>query len=353
MGLGLTALILYVVGFPILTWALALIHRKVIVKRAEEKILRKRLSKKAPDPVGPKWWKRFRFTLGDKRQMIFALGKGGKKKKEEQAQGPGLQRRWIWWILWFAGLAVAAISLTGEWRMIFWSLLIYAFAFNFAVKSAHKVVKHQEYVVSRIYEIAQPKLGLPAQDPAGSHVTIKGWRDYTKPEGVEIDVPTNFSDSGEESFLKQFNQVFGRESAWVPDSVPPGKDADGNAIPGRPGWDYEEGKVSLRAVPPLPGRADWEAHYVLSPAIAWSFFPIALGVENGTTVTHPTTGVKENILGFDLSGQQGKAAKAAGEVMSTSIAKSPMVFIGGGTGGGKAMDINTRVAVIRKVPTTV
>jgi len=345
MGLGLTALILYVVGFPILTWALALIHRKVIVRRAEEKIQRKRLSKKAPDPVGPKWWKRFKFTLGDKRQFLFSFG----KKKEEKAKGPGLQRRWIWWGLWFAGLTVSAVTFTGDFRMIFWSLLVYTLAFNFAVKSAHKVVKHQEYVISRIYEIAQPKLGLPIQDPAVNHVRIKDWRDYTKPDKVEIDVPTNFSDSGEEGFLKQFNQVFGRESAWVPDSQPPKKGENGKPdTPGQPGWDYDKGLVTLRAVPPLPVNAKWEAHYVLSPAIAWSFFPIALGVEHGTTVTHPVTGVKENVLGFDLSGQQGQAAKEAKEEMSTKIAKSPMVFIGGGTGGGKALSVDEKVAVIRK-----
>lgn len=344
MGLGLTALILYVIGFPILTWLMALLHRKVIVRRAEEKIARKRLSKKAPDPVGPKWWKRFKFTLGDKRQFIFGSG----KKKEEQAQGPGLQRRLIWWILWFAGLGLAAVTFTGDFLWIAWSLLAYIFAFNFAVRSAHKVVKHQEYVISRIYEIAQPKLGLPMQDPAEAHVRIQKWRDYTKPESVEIDVPTNFSDAGEEGFLKQFNQVFGRETAWVPDSRPPSKDDKGNDVPGSPGWDYEEGKVTLRAVPPLPTRANWSAHYVLSPAIAWSFFPIALGVENGTTVTHPETGVKEHVLGFDLSGQQAKAAKAAGENMSTRITKSPMVLVGGGTGGGKAMAVGELAAVIRR-----
>lgn len=349
MGLGLTALILYVLGFPILTWVLALLHRRVIVKRAEEKIARKRLSKKPPEPVGPKWWKRFKFTLGDKRQMIFSLGKKADKKKQEEAKGPAVQRRWIWWGFWFLGLALSAITFGGDWKWMAWSLLVYIIAFNFAVKSAHKVVKHQEYVVSRIYDIAQPKLGLPIQDPAEMHVRIKSWRDYTKPEGVEIDVPTNFSDSGEEPFLKQFNQVFGRETAWVPDSNPPGKDEKGNDTPGSPGWDYEEGKVTLRSVPPLPNRAPWSAHYVLSEAIAWSFFPIALGVENGTTVTHPETGVREHVLGFDLSGQQGKAAKAAGEVMSTRITKSPMVLVGGGTGGGKAMDSNTPVAVIRKI----
>jgi len=344
MTLGLTALILYVIGFPILTWVLALIHKRVFVKRAEEKIIRKRIQgKKAPDPVGPKWWKRFRFTLGDKRQFIFAVG----KKKQEKAAGPGLQRRWIWWILWFAGLAAAAVTFTGDFRWIFWSLLVYFFAFNFAVKSANKIVKHQEKVISKIYEIAQPKLGLPLQDPATAHVRVQSWRDYLKPDKVEIDVPTNFSESGEESFLKQFNQVFGRESAWVPDNQPPKKDDKGNDIPGQPGWDYDEGRVTLRSVPPLPVRAKWEAHYVLSPAIAWSFFPIALGVENGTTLTHPETGVKENVLGFDLSGQQGKAAKAAGEEMSTRIAKSPMVFIGGGTGGGKAVSVDELVSVIR------
>ena len=345
MGLGLTALILYVIGFPILTWALALFHRKVIVRKAEEKIQRKRLSKKPPEPVGPRWWKRFRFTLGDKRQFIFAAG----KKKQEQAQGPGLQRRLIWWLLWGAGLVAAAVSLTGDFRWILWSLLIYIFAFNFAVRSAHKVVKHQEYVLNRMYEIAQPKLSLPIQDPAAAHVRVLEWRDYTKPDRVEIDVPSIFGESGEEGFLKQFNQVFGRESAWVPDSKAPKKDEKtGETAPGEPGWNYDKGIVTLRAVPPLPSRADWKAHYVLSPAIAWSFFPIALGVEHGTTLIHPETGVKENVLGFDLSGQQGKAAKEAGEEMSTKIAKSPMVFIGGGTGGGKAMSVDEKVAVIRR-----
>lgn len=348
MGLGLTAVILYAIGFPILTWVMALLHRRVIVRRAEEKIAKKRLSKKPPEPVGPKWWKRFKFTLGDKRQLIFSLGKKASKKKEEEAKGPGIQRRWVWWGLWFAGLGVSSTTFTGNPMGILWSLLVYIIAFNFAVKSAHKIVKHQEYVISRIYEIAQPKLGLPIQDPPGAHVNIKGWRDYTKPEGVEIDVPTNFSDSGEESFLKQFNQVFGRETAWVPDSKPPSKDDKGEDVPGQEGWDYEKGKVNLRSVPPLPLRAPWSAHYVLSPAIAWSFFPIALGVENGTTVTHPETGVKEHVLGFDLSGQQGKAAKAAGENMSTRITKSPMVLVGGGTGGGKAMGVDELVAVIRR-----
>lgn len=345
MTLGLVAMSLYVVGFPILTWLIALLHRKVIVRKAQEKILKKRLSKTPPDPIGPIWWKRFKFTLKDKRQFIFGSG----KKKEEKAEGAGLQRRLIWWLLWITGLAVSAVTLTGDFKWIGWSLLVYIFAFSFAVNSAHKIVKHQEYVISKIYEIAQPKLGLPMQDPPQKHVTITGWRDYTKPEGVEVSVPTNFSDSGEEGFLKQFNQVFGRETAWVPDSAPPSKDANGNDVPPRAGWDYEKGKVTLRSVPPLPTRAPWSAHYALSDAIAWSFFPIALGVENGTTVTHPETGVKEHVLGFDLSGKQGEAAAAAGEMMSPNITKTPMVLAAGGTGSGKALPVDSKVAVIRKI----
>lgn len=345
MTLGLTALILYVVGFPILTWSLALLHRKVIVRKAQEKIVKKRLAKEPPKPIGPKWWKRFKFTLKDKRQFIFGSG----KKKEEQAKGAGLERRLIWWILWFAGLGLSAVAFGGDWKWILWSLLVYIFAFNFAVVSSNKVVNQQEYVVSKIYEIAQPKLGLPIQDPPEKHVRIKKWREYVAPDSVEIDVPTNFSDAGEEGFLRQFNQVFGRETAWVPDSAPPSKDEKGNDVPPRLGWDYEEGKVTLRSVPPLPTRAPWSAHYVLSDSIAWSFFPIALGVENGTTVTHPETGVKEHVLGFDLSGQQGKAAAKAGESMSTSITKTPMVLVAGGTGSGKALPIDTKIAVIRKI----
>jgi len=338
MTLGVVALSIYVLGFPILTWALAFLYKRVIVRRAEEKILRKKLSKKPPQPVGPKWWKRFKFTLRDKRQLI--LGRG--KKKEEKASGFGIRRNLLWWILWLGGLGLAAASFTGQWSFIFWSLLAYVVAFSYAVQSAHKVVKKQEYVVGKIYEIAQPKLGLPNQDPAESHVRIIEWRDYVKPDKVEIDVPTNFSSDGEESFMKQFNQVFGRETAWVPDN---------KLDEGKMGWDYEEGKVTIRAVPPLPMRAPWAAHYVDNPAIAWSFFPIALGVENGTTLTHPETGEREYVLGFDLSGKQADAAKAAGEVMSTKITVSPMVLVGGGTGGGKSLPVAEKVAVIRKKST--
>lgn len=347
MTFGLVALIVYVAGFPILTWLIALLHKKVIVRKAEEKIQRKRLQKLPPNPIGPIWWKRFKFTLSDKRQFLFKAPskKKGKASKEEKSPPPGIQRRLLWWILWGVGLALAGLVFVLGGKMILWSFFMYCFAVGFAIKSSHSVVKHQEYVVKKIYEIAQPKLGLPLQDPAGQHVRIRSWRDYTKPEKVEITVPTNFSDSGEEAFLKQFNQVFGRESAWVPDMD--GKEVDGK-WEGPSGWDYEEGKVSLRSVPPLPKRAAWSAHYVLSPAIAWSFFPLALGVENGTTVTHPETGEKEHVLGFDLSGQQGKAAKAAGETMSNTITKSPMVLIGGGTGGGKSIKISEKVAVIRK-----
>ena len=56
----------------------------------------------------------------------------------------------------------------------------------------------------------------------------------------------------------------------------------------------------------------------------------------------------DDLLGFDLSGQQAKAAKAAGENMSTRITKSPMVLVGGGTGGGKAMAVGELTAVIRR-----
>ena len=248
MELGLIALIIYVVVFPILTWAIALFQKKVIVRKAEEKILRKKLQKDPPKPVGPRWWKRFKFTLSDKRQLSFSLSlKKGKEAKEEKTPPPGIQRRFVWWGLWFIGLIVAGSTFMVDWKMILWSLLVYLWAFGFAVKSAHKIIKHKEYVVTKIYEIAQPKLGLPLQESAERHVTINVWRDYTKPENVEITVPTNFSDSGEESFLKQFNQVFGRETAWVPDI---GKEGDRAQ-----GWDYEEGRVTLRSVPPLPKRA--------------------------------------------------------------------------------------------------
>ena len=64
--------------------------------------------------------------------------------------------------------------------------------------------------------------------------------------------------------------------------------------------------------------------------------------------TNPETGEIENVLGFDLSGEQGKVAKKAGYKMSPKITTSPMVFIGGGTGGGKSLTTDTIVSVFGK-----
>lgn len=172
-----------------------------------------------------------------------------------------------------------------------------------------------------MFEIAQSKMGLSSEFSENPQQAIRvlEWADPLKPNKVQFDVPTTFGQEGEEGFLRQFNQVFGNETAWVPFD---------DAENGVPGWNYEEGTATFRAVPPLPTMAPWDEHYVIGEGVAWSFFPIALGVENGVALPNPQTGEVENVLGFDLSGEQTKIGKKAGLTVGPEITTSPMCLTG-------------------------
>lgn len=337
----------YLLGYPLVIVAVAAFHKFVIVRKAQERILKKRLQKEPPSPIGPVWTKRLKFTLSDNRDFLFAFG----KNKEAKDNPPAIKRKLLFWVIWGTGLIVALSNFVFGWQAFVAAFVVFVCSFAFGVLSSKKILEAREKVVSRIYSIAQSYLSLPAGGNPGEYVTVLDWRDHLKPNKVRISFPITVSDSSAEPFLRQFNLVFGRETAWVPDVVlPTPKDPNNpksKEDPGNPGWDYENSVVTLKAVPPLPMRADWDEKYITNPAIAWSFFPVALGVENGTTLTSEK-GEKEHLLGFDLAGEQKSAAEKAGEVCSTHIVVSPMILVAGGTGGGKALDVKTPVAVIRK-----
>lgn len=330
----------YILGMPIILRLIAQVQKKLIVDRKVEKMSRnkgKTSQKDIPVPVWSVWKERISFALKDRR----TVRKARKPKAGKEPGSSGLTRRMLLIILWAVGLGITAVgafeklpTVSGIGILFFFVPVVYA------LESSKGVLEARKQVMTRMFEIARTKLGQSAEfeNNPGAVIRVTTWDDYIKPSAVEFDVPTAFNaEMGEESFLKQFNQIFGQERTWV---------AADNPETGAPGWNYETGVATFRAVPPLPRMAKWDAHYALDERVAWSFFPIALAVENGIELPNEETGEVENVLGFDLSGEQLKVAKKFGMKVSPNITTSPMVFVGGGTGGGKSLSAETLVKVV-------
>lgn len=319
----------YVVGMPLLLLAFTKAHKKLVVERAMLKAGKDRAAlKNVPEPLWPRMKERLDFTMKDTRPL-----KVGKK------EGAGPPHRMVYFGLLLAGLLVWTLTpLLGSPLFLLLGFLFFVAAMGFGVKASDDIIVTRANILRRMFEIGASKGVVSNEHSANPAAVIKilEWKDFVKPQKVEYQVRTEFGFAGEESFLQQFNQVFGNETAWVPSD---------DAETGAPGWNYDKGTVTLHAVPPLPTMAKWSEHYVLDPAIAWSFFPIALGVENGVELTNPETGQTEYVLGFDVAGEQAKVGKKAGVKVSPTITTSPMVFVGGGTGGGKSLATDTPLAI--------
>lgn len=327
MQLTLILAAIYIIVMPIIFRLVAFTHKKLVTQRAMQKAGNNRNQQaKVPKPIWGIWKERITFTMKDKRDAQI-----GKKQVN-------LQNRQMFFLIWGIGLATVVLGAFLEnWKIYVPSYFIFFFATGFGISASKDILEKREKMFRRMFEIAQSKMGLSSEFSENPQQAIRvlEWADPLKPNKVQFDVPTTFGQEGEEGFLRQFNQVFGNETAWVPFD---------DAENGVPGWNYEEGTATFRAVPPLPTMAPWDEHYVVGEGVAWSFFPIGLGVENGVSLPNPETGEVENVLGFDLSGEQVKVGKKAGLAVGPEITTSPMVFVGGGTGGGKSLSVETLIA---------
>lgn len=322
----------YVFVMPIFLWGLTFAHKKLMIERKMAKMPKNAQSKNLPSP----WWPLVKERLSFARQDVRPL-KLGKKQTEG-----GPQNRVVTLLLWSSGLvSFLLFGLMKDPKLLLVGFVLFFVCVGFALKTADTVIKARKKIVFRMFEVGKARLNLSAeyeQQPSAV-VRVTDWIDLIKPNKVEYDIPTNFSSDGEENFLKLFNQVFGQETAWVADNDE------------QPGWDYENGKGRFRAVPPLPQKAPWKEHYITHPGVAWSFFPIGLGVENGVQIPDPETGEIEYVIGFDVSGKQKDVGPKAGLKVSPRIDTAPQVLIGGGTGGGKALASDTPVRVyVKEVP---
>lgn len=330
MNMAIVIGLLYIVLMPILVRVFAIVQRKMVERKARKLKQKKKDTSNLSQPIWPKMRQRIMFAFKDSRSFSLKSGKPG--------TGP-IQNRFVLFAVYVAGLVVAVMgAITAHYEIMLLGFLLFFVALGFALIRSHDAIKARNLVIDRMFELAVQRLGQSRKYEGNplSVVKVMQWREYTKPQKVRFSVPTSFSAEGEEGFLRHYNQVFGQDVSWVPDN---------DLANGKLGWDYDQGTVTLRSVPPLPLKADWEEQYVLNPAIAWSFFPIAKGVSDGVEVTNQNTGEQEFLLGFDVSGDQAKVGKQHDVPVSQKIAMTPQVFIGGSTGGGKALDVDTPVWV--------
>lgn len=303
----------YILGMPLLLRLVCVGHTQFFIKRKQSKLPRNKLTQtNLPKPLWPKIKERVKFTLKDTRG--FQLGKP-KKSKEG-----GLTNKQAIFVFWFAGLIISlAIAYTGNWKLLLFMPILFMVPITYSLISASPVIKGREQLYVKMYEIGKSTLGISAEytDQPQAVIQVLEWREILKPNKVRFQIPTTFNADSSENFIRQFNQVFGTETTWVPFDDPETK---------KPGWNFAEGELTLKETPPLPQMAPWSEHYVLDPSVSWSFFPIALGVEDGIEVQNPKTGEMENVLGFDVSGTQPELSKKLGTYCSPTITTSPMAL---------------------------
>lgn len=316
----------YLLISPIALWGAARFQKWFRIDRVLQNSKGKISPDTLPKPAWGVWKQRIRFTVSDKRSIAI-----GKKTFN-------IQRRIFLLTIYVFGLVISVVgAFLSNWVIVVVGFFTFFVAAIFGIQSSKSLMSERERIMGRMLEVGKSKLGLPSTAAINVDVKVLDWQDFVNPQKVQYTVPTNFSATGADGFLQQFNQVFGNTQEWV------ASEADG-------GWDYDKGIVTLGAVPPLPTRANWSEHYVLSEGVADSFFPLGLSVIGGVEIPNPETGEVEHVLGYDVGGKQMAEGQKAGLVVDGSLgAASPMQLFAGATGSGKALSSDTPVAVYRLV----
>lgn len=331
------SVLLYLVGFPLLVYGFMLAYKELRVKRAmrknqERKPERRKDPEALPQPLGPSFKEHRKFAFKDTRGFQYS------KKKDPV----GITNRMVMLMVYIVGFVVALTGgIMGSFPVVALSALFFYGALFFGLLKARPVIAKRHNIIERQAKIVEANgLGVKTKKHAPSDsVTVTQWIDLVVPSEVEIHIPDDFKDAGQTEFMRHWNQVFGIKRSWV---------AKIDQETGEGGWDYENNKLTIYAVPPLPQLAKWDEHYVVNPNVAWSFFPLGIGVENGLELTNPETNEVEHVIGIDVNGAQASLNKETGTKMSQTISAAPHILVGGGTGGGKAMSADTEIVVFNE-----
>ena len=238
------------------------------------------------------------------------------------------------------GAVIAVLSaITGNWYFMLISILVAYGAVIFSYKTANPIVTKRDETLSRMLELKGSKMRYVNRDkntivtPDTEFKVLQWGEDLVSPAKMYLYMPTDFDILEVDSFLESFNLIFGSNGQWVSD------DTDEQYR----GFDFNAGVAAIRVSPKLPEIAMWDERYLNPEHIHWSFFPLALGSENGVPVPNEETGEIESVLGFAVNSGQAKLSSKKGVKIGPEITAAPQVLISGATGGGKSLSTSTVV----------
>lgn len=277
----------------------------------------------AKEGINKKATKRIKFTFSDPRKKPIPF-------------------RLIFILIYLAGATVSFVGgLNGSWKTLLASFVIAYVALIFSIITANKIVTERDVLLYRMLDLKGVKMRYVSRDKGtlatpASEFRINEWsEDLLSPTKMYIYMPTDFDTLQIDTFLESFNLVFGGNGQWISD--------DTDKTHG--GFDFNAGVAALRVSTPLPQMAMWHERYLDPKDIHWSYFPLALGSENGVPLYNTELERTEHVIGFAVNGGQEKLSKKNGAIIGNEITAAPQILIAGGTGGGKSLKSTTPVKV--------
>lgn len=320
----------FLILFYFLWFPLAIALSKLLIKGIKTQFRRKMRIKPSnirdeKEPITKKLWEGIKFEAkGDKRPLL-------------KDKGPA--RTTTFWILIGIGIVFSLVGMFTSTSTIMFGYMFPIIATYYAYFSSRAMLDEQQKALQRLFDTKKASMGLvssPSENNFDAEFKILKWgKDKITFDQVLFYIPTQFDQLATGAFLEKINQNFGGDTAWVAD-----EESETH------GWDFVGGKVILRRTPALPGRADWDSHYLLNDRIAWSFFPLGLGTSGGVPIVNKKTGEEEHVLGFDVQGLEPKIAKKQGFDVGREIVASPQSLVSGGTGGGKSLSEMTVIPTV-------
>ena len=327
MKTALIFIVIYLLSLPVLVKGSTFLLRKIMSRFISPAQQKQNMRNSEPKET---------YFMKAKPALSFLL-------KLDNRKTIGIKNKVLIILIYVAGLLISAIAgFTG-----ILPLLIVSIAFPFIAVSVARILyspirKSRETVLDKIYSLKRDRMGLKEKgvglqsiSPSNSEFEVLDWdEDFVSPTRIRLFIPTNFDPMGESAFLEQFNVYLSKGSAkWAPDRTDPDD----------MGWNYNAGHVTIRRMPPLPKKAIWSEKYLLNDSMAWSFFPLALGVENGVKLYNEETGKDDYVLGFDVSGDERKIKDVQ---VGAEVVQAPQILIAGGTGGGKSLSVDTIIPTV-------
>ena len=240
-----------------------------------------------------------------------------------------------------AGLAIFG-GLAENWAFLGLALIPQYVSIIFSAITAKSIISKRDAVLERMLDFKRNKMRLVNREKGvlvtpEMEIKVKEWdEDLVSPTKLHLYMPTDFDILHVEGFLESFNLIFNSNGQWVADETDEQHD----------GFDFNAGVAAIRVSPKLPSMAKWHERYLNPEYIHWSYFPLALGSENGVPVYNEEEDRFESVLGFSVNSGQEKLSKKNEVKIGSEVVAAPMTLIAGGAGGGKSLVSTTVVKVI-------